>query len=262
MSMESSFHFSLRYPHSQRTLVAHDQMTMDQPKIGAGIIPFCVKDNQVLFLFHKTFTGRRAGHLVDFGGTTVGEENHRDTAIREFIEETETMYFSASVEEAPVTEHRTRQQIRLMQEWFDRTQGKHPDWWCERKPSKGKKRKDWKTFFVELNHKDLSEMNRAWRDDDGRRFTKRRELVWVAGHELLAICRDDPHKLWRRVRLLRKLKRAIGQSSKPRPRNWRSNNRRVFFSGKVWINWPSDQETDPRCTSNILSRLTAISLLR
>ena len=64
---------------------------------GAGVIPFCVRDRQVLFLFHKTFSGRRAGHLVDFGGGGETGESHTQTAIREFIEETETMYFSENI---------------------------------------------------------------------------------------------------------------------------------------------------------------------
>ena len=65
--------------------------------MGAGVIPFCVKDGQVLFLFQKTFSGRKAGHLVDFGGGGERGESHRQTAIREFIEETETMYFSGNI---------------------------------------------------------------------------------------------------------------------------------------------------------------------
>jgi len=36
--------------------------------MGASVIPFCHGQGKVSFLFHKTFSGRRAGCLVDFGG--------------------------------------------------------------------------------------------------------------------------------------------------------------------------------------------------
>ena len=37
--------------------------------MGAGVIPLAVKDGEVLFLFQKTFTGRKAGQLIDFSNS-------------------------------------------------------------------------------------------------------------------------------------------------------------------------------------------------
>jgi len=62
--------------------------------MGAGVIPFSVCDKDVYFLFQRTFTGRKVGYLIDFGGGLGADENYQEAAIREFVEETGTMYFS------------------------------------------------------------------------------------------------------------------------------------------------------------------------
>jgi hypothetical protein len=178
-------------------------------KMGAGVIPFCVTNGKVYFLFHKTFSGRRAGHLVDFGGGGREDEDYQQTAMREFVEETETMYFSQNLKKARITEQRVQSQVRLLKELFDRTLGEHPDWWCERRNSDKGRPKDWRTYFIEIDYRDLTDMNQEWRDDAGRRFIKRRELVWVASGELLGIYHRQPHRLWHRVRQLKKAKRTI-----------------------------------------------------
>ncbi len=36
--------------------------------MGAGVIPLVVKDGEILFLFQQTFSGRKVGYLIDFGG--------------------------------------------------------------------------------------------------------------------------------------------------------------------------------------------------
>ena len=53
--------------------------------MGAGVIPFAVLDSEVFFLFQKTFTGRKVGHLIDFGGGLGAGEDYQETAIREFV---------------------------------------------------------------------------------------------------------------------------------------------------------------------------------
>jgi 8-oxo-dGTP pyrophosphatase MutT (NUDIX family) len=170
--------------------------------MGAGIIPFCVNDGQVLFLFHKTFSGRRAGQLVDFGGGREQGESHRQTAIREFIEETETMFFSGNIHTAELTRARIQAQTPLLESLFDRTVQVHPDWWCQREAgSKGKPR-DWKTFFIEFEYRDVTDMNREWELDIGKRFSKRRELVWMPADTLCDIYEHSPDSLWKRVRQL------------------------------------------------------------
>ncbi|MCP4391927.1 MAG: NUDIX domain-containing protein, partial [Gammaproteobacteria bacterium] len=68
--------------------------------MGAGLIPFCVNERNVHFLFHKTFSGRRAGYLVDFGGGRHDGETYRQTAVREFVEETDTMFLASDLSRA------------------------------------------------------------------------------------------------------------------------------------------------------------------
>ena len=102
--------------------------------MGAGVIPFAVNDRQVCFLFQTTFSGRKAGHLIDFGGGLGAGEDYRDTAIREFVEETETMYFSDNLQQASRTAERVRDQIPVVRALFDNTLDMHPDWCCRRAP--------------------------------------------------------------------------------------------------------------------------------
>ncbi len=35
---------------------------------GAGVLPYCIKDGNVYFLFHQTFEGKKVGRLIEFGG--------------------------------------------------------------------------------------------------------------------------------------------------------------------------------------------------
>lgn len=170
--------------------------------MGAGVIPFTVSDGKVCFLFQTTFAGRKAGYLADFGGGLGAGEDYRVTAIREFVEETETMYFSANPGRAYRTPERVRDQIPVVEALFDKTLAAHPDWWCRRAPGDPGNPKDWRTFFIEFPYRDIAELNREWESDNGGRFRKRRELVWVDGSELLAIYARAPGRLWKRVRQL------------------------------------------------------------
>lgn len=177
--------------------------------MGAGVIPFCVKDRQVLFLFHKTFSGRRAGLLVDFGGGGEPGESHRQTAIREFIEETETMFFSVNIHTAVLTQGSVQTQTPLLEALFDRTLRSHPDWLCRRREGRKGKPRDWETFFIEFEYRDVMDMNREWALDADNRFSKRRELVWVSAATLCDTYEHSPASLWKRVRQLVNAKETI-----------------------------------------------------
>lgn len=170
--------------------------------MGAGVIPFTVNDGKVYFLFQTTFSGRKAGHLIDFGGGLGTGEDYRKTAIREFIEETETMYFSANLRQASRTAARVRDQTPIVAALFDKTLEAHPEWSCRRAPGNPERAKLWQTFFIEFPYRDVERLNREWEADKVGRFKKRRELFWVAAGELLNIYENAPEKLWKRVRQL------------------------------------------------------------
>jgi len=185
--------------------------------MGAGVIPLSVKNGQVQFLFQHTFTGRKVGYLIDFGGGLGANENYRATAIREFVEETETMYLSDNLQLACRSDERVTQQITDVEEIFDRTLAAHPHWCCRRKPGKSIPPKDWQTYFIEFPFRDISAMNREWKSDTTGRFKKRRELVWVSADRLLDLYASTPDKLWKRVRqlenveiLIREIKSTLG----------------------------------------------------
>ena len=178
-------------------------MSAREIAMGAGVIPFCVHGDDVCFLLHKTFTGRRAGCLVDFGGGAKPGETHVQTAVREFVEETESMFFCGNPADASPGRASFDAQAPLVRALFDRTLADNPDWWCSRADSPKGKRRDWKTFFIEFEYRDVTAMNREWASDVGRRFAKRRELVWVPASILTGYYRHTPEKLWKRVRELR-----------------------------------------------------------
>jgi hypothetical protein len=177
--------------------------------MGAGIIPFCVNEGNVHFLFHKTFSGRRAGYLVDFGGGGHGGETYRQTAVREFVEETDNMFLASDLSRARRTPARVAVQIPVMDKLLDRTLEAHPDWWCQRAPGTNIPPKDWRTYFVEVEHRDVDAINAQWAGDDGSRFKKPRELLWVPGDELTTIIDTAPERLWTRVRQLIGLRKTV-----------------------------------------------------
>jgi hypothetical protein len=171
-------------------------------KTGAGVIPFTWLDGTACFLFHKTFTGRRAGLLVDFGGGSHADETQYQTAAREFIEETEAMFFADSCDRDSDSQMQVESQYRLMLQMIENTQSQHPQWWCRRISMNKNKPRDWKTYFVEVDYKAPDEMNTAWAEDKHGRFKKRRELLWLTAEQLLDVFDHRPEKLWRRVREL------------------------------------------------------------
>lgn len=175
--------------------------------MGAGVIPFAVHKQQVHFLFQKVFNGRKMGYLIDFGGGVNEGETYQQAAAREFVEETETMFLSESIEDIKVakkTPARISRQLTVVTKLFERTLQLQPHWWCRREPGNKVPQKDWKTFFIEFDYQDLSIINQQWKIEDGRqtRFKKRRELHWIDADSLLFIYQHHPEKLWKRVRQL------------------------------------------------------------
>lgn len=175
--------------------------------MGAGVIPFTVHRQQVLFLFQKVFNGRKTGYLIDFGGGINEGETYQHAAAREFVEETETMFFAESIEDIKMAEKtpaRIARQLSVVTKLFDRTLQQNPNWWCQREVGNKLPPKDWKTFFIEVDYQDLSIINQEWQAEDGRqtRFSKRRELHWIDADLLLFIYQQQPEKLWKRVRQL------------------------------------------------------------
>jgi hypothetical protein len=172
-------------------------------KTGAGVIPFAWVDSTARFLFHKTFTGRRSGLLVDFGGGSLAGETQYQTAAREFIEETEAMFFADSCNDDSARRMQREKQYQLMLQMIERTQSLHPQWWCQRDSVNDDKPRDWKTYFVEVDYKAPDEMNAAWAEDKHQRFKKRRELLWLSAEQLLDVFDNRPETLWTRVRELK-----------------------------------------------------------
>ena len=80
-------------------------------KAGAGVIPFSTAHGKVQFLLQTVFSGRKTGYLNDFGGGLGKGEDYRAAAIREFVEETETMYFADDVAHAWRSRERIESQL-------------------------------------------------------------------------------------------------------------------------------------------------------
>ena len=188
----------------QTWLDSHIAISIDtgEQQMGAGVIPFAVYDSNVCFLFQTTFTGRKAGFLIDFGGGQGAGEDYRETAIREFVEETETMYFADDVTRVWRSRERIENQLPLVAKLFEQSLSAQPDWWCSRLNSDPQRPKRWKTFFIEFPYRDVEVLNREWEADVVGRFKKRRQLLWISGGELLQLYRHEPKRLWKRVRQL------------------------------------------------------------
>lgn len=167
-------------------------------KTGAGVIPFAIKNRGACFLFHKTFSGRRAGHLVDFGGGSRVGETQMQTAAREFVEETEAMFFAKNCDDVDASPFRS--QYQRMLKLIEETQNRHPHWYCGRKNRVGEKPRNWKTYFVEVEYKDPADMNTAWAQESSGRFKKQRELNWLTAEQLLDIIDNRPEAFWKRIR--------------------------------------------------------------
>ncbi len=170
--------------------------------MGAGVIPFAVRDGEVRFLLQTTFSGRKVGHYIDFGGGLGPGESPRDTAVREFVEETETLYFSTDLKQARRSPERVEAQIPVVDALFEQTLSDHPQWARERLSINPLKPKQWISYFVRFPYRDLAPLNREWELDREQRFKKRRELFWLSADELLRLYVEDPQKLWKRVRQL------------------------------------------------------------
>lgn len=175
--------------------------------MGAGVIPFAVHKQQVYFLFQTVFSGRKSGFLIDFGGGINAGESHQQAAAREWVEETETMFFARNNDElrlAKKTPARITEQLSIVSKLFTHTLLQHPDWYCRRAPGNKIPPKDWTTFFVEVEYQDLDSINQQWKIENGRqtRFSKRRELHWLDADSLLLIYKHHSERLWKRVRQL------------------------------------------------------------
>ena len=191
-------------------------------KTGAGVIPYAWVDGTACFLFHKTFSGRRAGLLVDFGGVSQPGETQNQTAAREFIEETEAMFFADNCNDCGDARMQMESQYQTMLQLIENTQRLHPQWWCRRGSVNADKPRDWKTYFVEVDYRDPEKMNTAWAEDKHGRFKKRRELLWLTAEQLLDVFDNRPETLWKRVRELegaRDIVRAIVQEFETRNRS-------------------------------------------
>jgi hypothetical protein len=176
-------------------------------KTGGSVIPVAGHGRLCHFLFHKTFSGRRAGLLVDFGGGSRVGESLLQTAAREFVEETEAMFFAPDCNTD--LESQFDPQNRLMMQLIEQTLQRNPAWWCGRRSSVGARPRDWRTFFVEVDYKDPLAMNAAWAHDSTGRFKKRRELIWLTADELLGVIDNEPEALWKRIREYDKLREIV-----------------------------------------------------
>ena len=78
--------------------------------------------------------------------------------IREFIEETEAMFLRENLK---TSDKDINSQFTVLANLLHKTQQQHPDGWCSRRRIKDRALKDWKTFFVEVDYKNLSSMNKA-----------------------------------------------------------------------------------------------------
>jgi len=179
-----------------------DETIGDDPLMGAGVLPFALDGGRVFFLMQTVFAGRKSGLLNDFGGGSEPGESGLQTAAREFVEETETLYFAENPGIARRTPGSVKAQLSVVQALFDDALSRQPDWACRRVSPDPAKPKDWTTFFVEIPYREVESLNRLLETDDGARYKKRRRLHWLSASELVSLYTGHPDQLWKRVRQL------------------------------------------------------------
>lgn len=170
--------------------------------MGAGVLPFALAEGRVAFLMQRVFAGRKKGMLNDFGGASELGESAMRTAAREFVEETETLYFAEDPGTARRTPESVQAQLSVVEHCFNSTLSMHPGWWRRRLSPNPSKPKDWKTYFVEIPYRDVEPLNRLWEADNNARYKKRRELSWLPASDLVSLYAYHPERLWKRVRQL------------------------------------------------------------
>lgn len=160
---------------------------------GAGILGYCVEpDGRVLFLLQQTFSGRKAGHLVDLGGAVDPGEAPWEAAQREFWEEGGKHLVSREA---------LRDLFVASQTWEGVT--------FERRE------RGWTLFLVRFPHWDLGPLNSVPPPEG----SKRREFFWVDSAALLAavdrrVAAEPPREgvpprvVWKRLRK-KGLKKAV-----------------------------------------------------
>ncbi len=103
--------------------------------------------------------GRKAGYLVDVGGSVEGGESPIQAAVREAFEEGLSNQFS----------------LEELQRLFDCTHMWHKGFHIDRED------KNWRLYFVRIQKFDLTELNRSFESRP-----KRREFFWIPIDDLLA----------------------------------------------------------------------------
>jgi hypothetical protein len=68
--------------------------------MGVSVIPFFCLSMGKCVSCSKRPTGRKVGYLIDFCGGLGEVEHYRETAIRDFVDETATIYFSSDALQA------------------------------------------------------------------------------------------------------------------------------------------------------------------
>ncbi len=152
---------------------------MEQPQRGAGILPFsiqCENGNKTLyFLFHRTFSGKKANTLIDFGGAweeELGEDSFR-TAAREFSEETCGIFFP---DFKIITE---AERILNSFQYFDAKLRQKEGIWESCVPCPNKGYPHYNLFLMEIPYRDEEELNALLGTAE-----KKRELLWVKGEDI------------------------------------------------------------------------------
>eukprot|EP01124_Arcella_intermedia_P020431 TRINITY_DN27905_c0_g1_i1.p1 TRINITY_DN27905_c0_g1~~TRINITY_DN27905_c0_g1_i1.p1 ORF type:complete len:207 (+),score=28.51 TRINITY_DN27905_c0_g1_i1:50-670(+) len=146
---------------------------------GAGVVPFAVHNGEVLFLLHKTFQGAKKGTLIDWGGSTESRETPLQTAAREFVEETECMYFASDIPShlSRKSEPERTKQIALVEELL----GKGTVGYCNSHFGL----LSYRAFFAQFPYRDLSTINKRFQKAKEYGLEKTRQLEWVTTEQLL-----------------------------------------------------------------------------
>jgi len=158
---------------------------------GAGVLPFYIdqEKKEIFFLFHRIFRGKKKGFVVDWGGSTEPKELPQVTACREFIEETEGMFFAQDVNDSDKSPRTITLQTQQGLNLLHRTQR-----YCQAEHflSSPKSLLTYHLFLIETGNRPrlAQQMNERYSREE-KAFSKRREVFWLSGAQVIDLLRDE-----------------------------------------------------------------------
>jgi hypothetical protein len=152
---------------------------------GSGVLPFSYDlEGNVVLLLHSTFKGKKAGTLVDFGGSI--ESNDQDllfSAVREFCEETSGLFtelrdeilqdFENQINISELDIQNSSLIVHSVNKFYNKVSKSEVEYTINN---------TYRMYFIKIDFTELDKINRFY----STQTEKRREFRWVSLEEVIS----------------------------------------------------------------------------